>query len=199
MPFEDFSKKELISILEIIESAQKCTGADQIKDLILKARGVVEADYAVCGLLGKEKSGAPCISSYINGNYSDEWVNRYMNEGYAANDPIVRHMSKYSLSRLWTEIFKEHRDPASTRLLKDAEDFDLKFGVTGGVFVPELDQVAIFTFAGGKDRFRAHHKRIMDILVLHLQSALVTSIATDAALEKLPDKGMPNWRCKYGL
>lgn len=199
MPFEDFSKEELIRILEIIEFAQKCSGADQIKNLILRARGVMEADYAVCGLLGKEKSGAPCISTYINGNYADEWVNRYINEGYAVNDPIIRHMSKYSLSGLWTEIFKEHKDPASKRLLKDAEDFDLKFGVTGGVFVPELDQVAIFTFAGGKNRFRPHHKRMMDILVLHLQNALINSIATEAALEKPPHEGMPNWRCKYGL
>lgn len=199
MPFEDLSKQELISILEVIESAQKCKEVSHVRDLILKARGVLEADYAVCGLLGKDKAGMPCINRYINGNYAGEWVERYMSQRYFASDPVIRHVSRFSLTRLWTEIFKEYKDSASEKLLKDAEDFNLKFGVTGGVLVPGLDQIAVFTFAGGRDRFGAHHKRIMDILILHLQNALLNSVEIEAAVEGVPDKGMPDWRYKHGL
>lgn len=176
MPCNDLSKKELVNILELIELSQRCSDSGQVRDLILRARGLFEADYAVCGLLGKDRAGLPRVAAFVNGNYPAEWLNLYMREKYYVKDPVIKHVSRFSLTRFWTEIFTEYKDESSMRLLRDAGDFGLKFGIASGVFIPGLDQTAVFTFAGGRDRFSPHHKRVLDILVLHFQDAVLRSI-----------------------
>jgi hypothetical protein len=56
--------------------------------------------------------------------------------------------------------------------VNEASDFGLRFGITGALYVPEIDNIAMFTFAGRTDKFGTRHKRIADILALHFTRAL---------------------------
>lgn len=172
MPFDDLEKKELISILELIEQAQRSEGASDVQKLILRAAGFLEADFAVCGLARAGLSGVPALTSFVNGNYPEEWARQYMRGAYYRKDPIVRFHTRYALAMTWSEVFREFDDAEARRVVNEAADYGLKFGVSGALYVPEIDNVAIFAFSGGRDRFGERHKRLADILAMHFVRAL---------------------------
>lgn len=187
MPFEDLSKTELIKVLELIEQAGKCFHKKDLRDLILKANDVLEAEWSVCGLV--KSCGAPEVTDCVNGNYPEQWTARYMDEKLYLSDPVVKYISNFTLPRNWNEIFKACGGKSERRFLKEAFDFNLRFGITGGVYVPELESVATFSFAARNDTFNKHHVRIMDILVLHFNKALVRSVESSLAVRPLvPDE-----------
>lgn len=173
MSLEDFTKTELVQILELIETAGSCSGAKDLQKLILTARDLVEADFAICGLL---KAGVPEIILHVNGNYPDEWIGRYMSEKFYLTDPVVRYISNYAHTQLWTDIFSAYKDDLSKKLIRDAGDFKINHGITSGIYIPELDNIAVFTFSGDKNRFTQRHRTIVDILMLHFNKALLRNI-----------------------
>lgn len=173
MPFEDLAKEELIGILELIDEAQRATGAAEVQKLILGAARLLEAEFTVCGLV----SGAgPSVTSYINGNYPEEWVRRYIERGYHLKDPIVRFHTRYALTQSWSDVFRQFEDKDARQVLGEASEYGLRHGITGALYVPELDNVAMFTFAGRRDKFGARQKRIADILSMHFVRALTDCV-----------------------
>lgn len=173
MPFDDLSKDELVFILELIELSRKCSSQESLRDILLKARKLFEAEFAVCGVT---EVGLPVITGYVNGTYPQEWVNRYKDGNLNLCDPIIRFQSKYAMTQIWTDVFRQYEDPGARKLVKDASDYGLKFGISGAIYVPEAEKVAIFTFADAQDRFTKRHKRILDILTMHLNGALLRSV-----------------------
>lgn len=173
MPFDDLAKEELIGILELIEEAQRATGAAEVQKLILGAASLLEAEFTVCGLVAGAARGAETtVTSYINGNYPEEWVGRYIERGYHLKDPIVRFHTRYALTQNWADVFRQFEDKDARQVVGEASDYGLRHGITGALYVPEIDNVALFTFAGRRDRFEARHKRIADILAMHFVRAL---------------------------
>lgn len=196
MPFEDLAKNELISILELIDQAQRSFGPAQVQKLILNAAGLFEAEFTVCGLVRTGTDGLPAVTSFINGNYPEEWVRRYIERDYYLKDPVVRFHTKYALTQTWTEVFRQFEDKAARQVITEASEYGLKFGLTGAVYLPEIDNIAMITFAGRKDKFGSHHKRIADILTLHFTRALAGCARESllAAGHHFDDEGHPTGR-----
>lgn len=184
MPFDDLAKNELISILELVDQAQRSFGPAQVQKLILNAAGLLEAEFTVCGLVRTGIDGLPAVTSYVNGNYPEEWVRRYTEENLCMHDPIVRFHSRYTLTQFWSDVFRFYDYPQANALIKDASDYGLKFGITGAVYAPERDEVAIFTFASDRNRFSKHHKRMLDILTTHFYRALNGSFSVISRVEE---------------
>jgi len=172
MPFDDLEKKELITILELIDEARRSHGAAGVQRLILRAAGFLEADYAVCGLASTGRDGAPSVRSFVNGNYPEEFARWYIEGACYRKDPVVRFHTRYALTRTWPEVFGEFDDDGAREVVERASGYGLKFGVTSALYLPEMDNVAIFSFAGGRDSFKERHKRLADILAAHLAGAL---------------------------
>jgi len=189
MPFEDLAKEELIGILELIDEAQRTSGPSDMQKLILGAARLLEAEFTVCGLVRSAPEG-PTITSYINGNYPEEWVKRYIESGYHLKDPIVRFHTRYALTQAWSDVFRQFGDKDARQVVGEASDYGLSHGITGALYLPEIDNIAMFTFAGRRDRFGARHKRIADILSMHFVKAL-----TGCARESLFSSG----RCEDGV
>lgn len=196
MPFDDLAKNELISILELIEQAQRSSGAAQLQKLIVNAAGLLEAEFSVCGLVRTGADGLPAVTSYVNGNYPEEWVRRYIESGYHQKDPIVRFHTKYALTQTWTDVFRQFEDKDARQVVSEASDYGLRFGITGALYVPEIDNIAMFTFAGKTDKFGSHQKRIADILSMHFIRALAGCARESlfAAGHHLDDEGHPKGR-----
>ena len=138
----------------------------------MRAAGFLDADFAVCGLARASSGGAPVVTSFVNGNYPEEWARRYMSEACYRKDPVVRFHTRYALTRTWSEVFREFEDDGAREVVAEASDFGMKFGVTGALYVPEIDNVALFAFSGGRDKFGERHKRLADILATHFVRAL---------------------------
>ncbi|MBI5902654.1 MAG: autoinducer binding domain-containing protein [Deltaproteobacteria bacterium] len=180
MSIEGFSKKELISILEIIEGANVCATERDLGRLLLRAMELLCADYSICGL-GRVSCGElKEVVKIINGNYPEDWLNRYTSERLYFKDPIVRQQVQFSVTQLWSDIFKTSNDDLARAFIRNAADFGLRYGVSSGIFLPMREEIVIFSFAAKKDRFNDRHKRIMDIITLHLNNALVDMVEEKA-------------------
>jgi len=175
MDSKDFSKEELIGILEVIEGASSCVRPDDLKDVMLKARELVSADKVICGIAKVLDGEVKDIVSVVNGNYPMEWLSSYLSGKLYFVDPVVRFHTRYSLTQFWSDIFKVSTDRQSRLAIDHAADFGLKFGLSSGIFVPESNNVSILAFSGDRNRYDTHHKKIMDIISLHINNALINS------------------------
>ncbi len=174
MSIKELSRKELINVLEIIEGAQNCASEKELKSLILRAKDIVSADYAICGLGKINGHMLSEVVNVVNGNYPRGWMETYMKEKLYFGDPVVRYYSRFSLTQHWSDIVKHFNDSLARPAIDCALDHGLNAGISSGIYVPEMECVGIFTFAGEQDRFDDHHKKIVDILALHLNKALVS-------------------------
>lgn len=171
----DFSHYELISILEVIEASRACGTYDDLRCALARVRDIVDADYAisgVCSMAGGEVAG---VEAAVNAGYPDEFVELYISERYFQSDPVVRYLSKFSFTQSWAEIFDKTVDVASApvrHVMGTACDFGLRHGVSTGVYVPGNNQLNVISFAGPGDRFHGHQKKVLDVLVLHLNKAM---------------------------
>lgn len=182
----DLTKSELVGILEIIEAAQACADKTRARELLLKARDLVEAEWAVSGIITAQPSLPPEIVCVLNGNYPEDMFGHYLSGRLYVKDPVVRYHANFSMTRLWSEILKEVDDDAARQVVNYASDFGLRYGVSSGLYLPDTESVAITSFAGPKDKFKGRHKYVADILAAHLNRALVrcSPIVQGAAKEK---------------
>lgn len=196
MPFEDLSKEELIGILELVEGAQRCSTSKDLQKLMVKAAPLLEAEYSLCGLVRTGSDGRPAVTSYVKGNYPEEWVRRYLEKGYHLKDPVVRYHTNFAFTQTWSEVIRQFDDDASRLVVEEASDCGLKFGLTGAIYVPEISNIALFIFAGKNDSFGAHQKRITDIITMHFAKALVDCGGGElfSAGRQFADEGHPTAR-----
>ena len=173
---KNLSKKELIAIMEVIESARTCNDKKDVQNLIMRAKNLLGADYCICGLGKNLADGisepSAIINGIINGNYPEEWVDMYKRERFYTRDPVVKFHSKFVMTQLWSDTFKFYNDKETIKFLNSASDFGLKNGIVSGMYDPELKSTSLFSFASDRQGFSQHHKKVMDILVPHLHNAL---------------------------
>jgi len=172
MDIREFSKTELVSILEIIEDAGSCISPEPLRKLLLRAKDMVEADFTICGLGRIEGTELVEPLRALNGNYPGEWLERYMSEGLYYLDPIVRFHTSFSTTYLWGDIANHRREKAAERAVDLTVDHGIRYGLSTSLFMPESSAVSIFAFSGRTNRFSVHHKKIADILTPHLNGAL---------------------------
>lgn len=184
MAINEFSKDELIQILKVIEGARNCDTQRQLKGLLMKAKDLVEADNAICGLAKVQGSSVTEVLSIINGNFPQEWMSRYQAERLYFIDPVVKYHTQFSMPQFWDDIFKISNDGQSKMVINHAADHGLKHGISSGIYEPDLESIGIFAFSGGRNRFRGHHKKILDILMLHLNKALIRATCEQEITEE---------------
>lgn len=169
---KDFSKKELVAIMEVIESARSCDDKRDMQNLIIRVKDLLDADYCICGsgkISGNDILETPAI---INGNYPEEWVNMYKSERFYTLDPVVKFHSQFAMTQLWADTFKFYKGEETVKFLQRAADFGLKYGISSGVYDPELKRTSLFSFADNRQRFSRHHKKVIDIIIPHLHNAI---------------------------
>lgn len=172
---KDLSKAELISVLEVIESARTCSSEAGVYALLRRSKDLLGADYVISGTGSISGLDVSDIVSVVNGNYPDEFVDKYCTEHYYKSDPVVRQLSRFSSPQLWSDIFKTAEGSFTKDVVGAARDFGLRYGVSSGVYVPETGCINVFSFAGPMDTFTGHHIKILEALTLHLNKALVRS------------------------
>lgn len=166
------SKNELVAIMEVIESARNCNDKRDVQNLIIQAKDLLDADYCICGLGKNLADGILAPSAVINGNYPEEWVDIYKKERFYTKDPIVKFHSRFVMTQLWSDTFNFYKDEETNKFLQHASDFGLRYGITSGLYDPELENTSMFSFASNRPRFSQHHKKVMDMVITHLHNAI---------------------------
>ncbi len=170
---KNFTKRELVSILETIETIRKCSSGSELGEALKKTKELLEADYSVCGMGRVSPQGTlSSIIMVVNGDYPQSWLDIYRSEHLYEKDPIIRYNMRFCGTHLWSNIFRHYDDRESRIFLERAGDFGLKYGVTSGIYDPESRILSLFSFAGRKNTFKDRHRRIADLITLHLNQAL---------------------------
>ncbi|MBI5047608.1 MAG: autoinducer binding domain-containing protein [Deltaproteobacteria bacterium] len=173
MDYKRFSKRELIQILETIQTLMNCRNEADIKMVLEKAKELVCGEYSICGLGVYDNKGVPEVNNVINGSYPEGWFEVYREEKLYEIDPIVWHHHKFLGTQIWADTYKKYKEKISPKFIYNADSFGLSLGIAGGIRSPSGRLTSIISFANDKNYFGAHEKAIMDILVPNFHEALV--------------------------
>ncbi len=173
MDNKEFSKKELIQILETIQTLINCRNEDDIKTVLEKAKELVCAERSIGGLTLYDTKGLPQVRNIINGSYPEEWFEAYREEKLYEIDPIVWHHHKFLGTQIWADTYKRYKDKIHPEFIYNANNFGLCFGIAGGIHSPNNMLTSIISFAGSRNNFGTHQKAIIDILTPNFHQAIV--------------------------
>lgn len=173
MDYKRFSRRELMEILEVIQSAIACKNEEDVKRLLEKTKELVCGDYSICGLGTYDNNGLSEVKGIINGSYPDGWFVAYEEEKLYEIDPIIGWHYKFFGTQLWADTYKVYKKEAHHKFIHNADSFGLKFGIAGSIPSQHSNLASIISFAGSKNHFGNHEKAIMDMLAPHFHQALM--------------------------
>ncbi|MBI5874894.1 MAG: autoinducer binding domain-containing protein [Deltaproteobacteria bacterium] len=173
MDNKEFSKTELIQILETIQTLINCRNEADIKTVLEKTKDLVCADYSICGLGAYDNKGLSEVKNIVNGSYPEGWFVAYKEEKLYEIDPIVWWQYKFFGTQIWADTYKKYKNKASPEFIYNANSFNLNFGISSGIQCAHNNLASITTFANSKNYFRAHQKVIVDILTPNFHQAIL--------------------------
>jgi DNA-binding CsgD family transcriptional regulator len=175
-------KKEIVAMLEIIQSTLSCAAEDQCRNLVLQLRNLIPFDSAVCGL-GSIKDSSVSAYNILNISYPSEWLELYVINRYERIDPIVKeHTASFKL-QCWADTYKKYTD--LKEFINRAEDFDLKAGYTLGFLDSVTKCGSIFTIAGPNMKSSARTELILNFVVPHFHQVLKRIFRTTTAADRV--------------
>ncbi len=179
-----FPKQELIKVIELIDDLARCASEYTAEGLLTRARDLLMAEFAVCGIGTIGRQGRISINTILDSSYPGEWLNLYFKEGLYRFDPVVRHHMRFSEPELWSNIRKNAIDEKSKAVTEWAAAYGLKHGLSSSVYNEGTGLFSLFCFASSKDVFTEHHKDILSALTLHLNMAITERSGGDPATRK---------------
>jgi len=182
MNYNDFSKKDLVETLELIQKTIRCKEAEEVRDVLLRVKEFVGADYSICGVGFGNRAGLYAPPMLINGDYPVEWLNIYGGEGLYNDDPLIRHNVNNPGAQLWEETYELYGDSVSPKLFA-SRDFGLKHGLAGGVYHEGTQLNSVYSFSASSDRFGRFQQKILDTITPHLHQALARVFKISHATE----------------
>lgn len=173
MDYRTFSKKDLVEIMELIQSAVRCKNELDVKRLLERTKELVCADYSIAGLGVYDNKGLAEAKNIINGSYPEGWFAAYKEEKLYAIDPIVGWHYKFFGTQIWEDIYKRCKNTAFDKFIHNANNFGLCFGIASSIPSRYNNLASIISFAGNNNCLGAHQKAILDILIPHFHQALI--------------------------
>ncbi len=161
------SKRDAVSILELINTSLSSSREDDLKKLILGIRSLIPFDFAVCALAKLPVRGAIDACAIINVSYPKEWLDFYLENELCDVDPIVKENFAEFGVQYWADTYRKYGHPKEFIYL--AEQFNLKKGYSCGI--RDGREGSLFSLAG-EMQDHPRHRLILDTLAPHLHQAL---------------------------
>lgn len=173
MEYKDFSRKELVDILEVINSTVTCRTEEDVSSVLRRVQSMVEADYSICGVGKGNPRGLFAPPMIVNGNYPIEWLQVYGGDELYYVDPLIlQNLKKPGGAQLWEDTYEIYREQISKKFLT-SQDFGLRHGVSDGLYSDTAQTSSLFSFSAPRKNFGEHQKGILDAVTPHLHQALV--------------------------
>lgn len=174
----DFTKKELVGMLETIGAAGVCADGAKLTRLIMDVKEIIGAEYCACGL-GLTSGGLSDKIMPVNGNYPDKWIEAYVSEKLFRKDPVIKYQLRHTATCLWSDALKAFNDDETKNFMRLARGFGLDNGITASIADPAEGIISVFSFAGTKVE-GIRNKWIINALAPHLHSAIARAYKAPA-------------------
>ncbi|MBI5969679.1 MAG: autoinducer binding domain-containing protein [Deltaproteobacteria bacterium] len=158
--------------METIQAATRCQTEDDIKALIKRTKEIIGANYSVGGAAGYSKNIGE-LRHIVNADYPAEYMEIYSKQKLYEKDPVILWQFQNTGTQLWTDTYRMYKERLPKDLIARAADFNIRYGVSGGVTSPMTKTASIINFSGKKNLFGSHQKAIVGILVPHIHQALM--------------------------
>lgn len=176
----DLPKRELITILELINELCICHTHKTAESLLTRTKELLRADCAVCGTGSIDDKGSIKIKTIVDSGYPGEWLNLYFKEGLYRHDPVLHYHMQFSEPELWSKIRADIDDDKARAVTDWADAYGLKHGLSSSVYLPASGMFSLFCFASSEDIFTERHKNLLSALTLHLNMAMTESSRDDS-------------------
>lgn len=116
--------------VDLVEEIQSSSDLTEIKSILIKLCDQLEFEnvaYAV-----KLPDTFTRISTLVISNYSEEWLRRYVEQGYFSIDPVAQHCFSSQQPYLWTR-FTQANEKDLRQFAGEASEFNLNDGISIGM------------------------------------------------------------------
>ena len=180
---ELLSKRDSISLLELIHTSLLCSNEEDFKGLVNKLHKLISYDFAVSGLAKTDNYGKVISYKIMNVNYPVEWLDVYTNKNLYDMDSVVKeNFASYRLQR-WKDTFKKHATPKE--FLSHAADFGLRDGFTHGQKNLRGNTGSIFSISGDSVEYNTRTELILELIIPHFHQ-VITRIADQQSRNNIP-------------
>lgn len=172
--YDHLTKHELVQVVEIISDSLKIGSDKELQDILCRIRNLVPCDSIVSclGRLNTTNQFQDLIK-VVNVSYSTDWVKLYLERGYAAVDPVLQtHFAQFK-TQVWSKTYQGADSPQEKAFIKQAQEFGLIQGVTGGVACEHSRTASIFSFAGKSMGEHIRHFAVLECLMPHIHLGLI--------------------------
>lgn len=169
MQIKHMSKRDAVSLLELIHAGTKCNDISTFNNLMKKLGNIISYDYACCELarFGKEHIVDTMVLHNIG--FPDEYLGMYQRDGWRRIDPIQKDVVSQSGARYWADIFRKNNPPKWMHAA--ALDFRVKDGYTQAVWDRQKGTGSLFYFSGNIRKRDERTEAVLGLVIPHLHQA----------------------------
>lgn len=199
--FENFSKQECQHVLEIFHYAAQAESSEDVRDVLIRFKGLFPFDHLLGGLARLSPSGKfEGFSNVVNVSYPDEWLYLYWKNGYADIDPVFRAASHSPGTQIWRQTYRSATSKDELDFIETARGFGLGDGITTSSVDPTCGLATFYSFAGGEGVDAERYAQLVHYLGHHLHLALLRTArknapSTDKCVKELSPREVTilNW------
>ena len=174
--FEESSKADLQSLLEIMHYAVLAESPRDVKDVLIRTKKFLPFDQLIGGLVRLDTDGTfEGFSDVLNINFPQIWLFQYWKNRYGEVDPVLHALVRSKKAQVWSEVYAGVKSKREKEFVETASSFGLSDGVTVGSLDPSCGVTSFFAFAGGEPALHTRYVKFLDYLGQHLHLALLRS------------------------
>ncbi len=171
----NLGKRDLVLLLETVNHSLSIRTEQEFRELILSLERVLPME-GVVSIMSKLAPGSnpEKAAHIINIGYPDEWLKLYLDNQYAAIDPIIRNHIGQFKPQIWSQTFKKNTTPAEKAFVDQAREFNLDEGLTLGHVCRRTSVASLLSFQGHQIVSHPRHVAVLEYLTPYLHNSLAT-------------------------
>lgn len=198
------SKADLANALDLIGSAGETGTEAKFRHLVQQVSGLIplERMHVCFASLDPVAGHITGFSRHLLINYPQEFVNEYLDQGYAQWDAAWQELIATGRPVIWHQLRARHKSKEQKRIYARADAYGLRDGFTFAGRFQHSPTASIF--AGICDRSELmrykRHLAVIDFLTPHLHSALAKvqfGLLKETPLLTEREREVVNW-AKFG-
>lgn len=177
--FEDLTKREIQSVVEILHYSAEATTGDDVYQVLQLIQRAVACPRVIGGVAQLSPTGGfKEFNSVINVSYSNDWLYTYGKNGYASVDPVLQSLLSSLKTQVWEQTYDSANSPKQLEFIEEARSFGLTHGITTGMLAQNPEFATFFSFAGGEARNTHRYAGLLEYLLPSLHRVLIANTHT---------------------
>lgn len=177
--FEDLTKREIQSVVEILHSSAEATTGDDVSRVLQLIQRAVACPRVIGGVAQLSSTGSfEKFNSVINVSYSNDWLYAYCKNEYETVDPVLKSLLSTFKTQTWEQSYSTARSRKQLEFIEEARSVGLTHGITTGMLEPNRGFATFFSFAGGDAKGAQRFIGLLEYLLPSIHRVLIANTHT---------------------